>query len=177
MFALRRRSSVQRLFHALNFHHSKTIIPQRARKCKAYFLNARFPKTGIWTCRRRIEYFRKLRRTAAGKERCTYVFRSSLAGLQQYALLTAAVWLGRLVPEAAHRRRVAALSRTRRAGRSRRAKRAHRAQPPPRGTHHEQGLKQSDVFRCEKMTRCGSPNFRKISSSTRSRVLPFLTTM
>ena len=43
--------------------------------------------------------------------------------------------------------------------------------------HIMKGLKQSDVFRCEKMTRCGSLNFRKISSSTRSRVLPFLTTM
>ena len=46
-----------------------------------------------------------------------------------------------------------------------------------RGAHHEQGLKQSDVFRCEKMTRWGPPNFRKISSSTRSRVLPFFTTI
>ena len=45
------------------------------------------------------------------------------------------------------------------------------------GTDYQQGLKQSDVFRCEKMTRCGSPNFRKISSSTRSRVLPFFTTI
>ena len=52
-----------------------------------------------------------------------------------------------------------------------------RTQPASRGAHHEQGLKQSEGFRCEKMTRWGPPNFRKISSSTRSRVLPFFTTM
>ena len=144
------------------------MVAQRGRICNNF---SRFP------CR---ECVSRANLDLPGRNRVehgggSHVLSRGMADAQRDALLAAYFGGRRVVSKAAQRAGGAALSRARRAGRSRRAQHPHRAQPAPGGAHHEQGLKQSEVFWCEKMTRRGPPNFRKISSSTRSRVLPFLT--
>ena len=127
----------------------------------------------------RVRFFRDLDEPEANTVAYggdAYAMRQRVADAQQYALFAQALFR-QLVSQALDAGRRTLLSGEKRGGRSGREKRPHRTQPAPRGAHHEQGLKQSDVFRREKMTRWGPPNFRKISSSTRSRVLPFFTTI